>query len=610
MTVFFGIVGAGIGAGFGPGGAAWGWSIGTTIGGFIDMSNQSSHVEQGKLTDLRYSGSNYGAEVSRIWGKSMCAGNIVWVANYAGGSLVASGTANSTHLVEHSDTTSSGGGSGGPSMSSTSYWYSASYAVVFCEGTILKDDGNFVSRSHVIKKIWADDIKIYDVDDSSVKAKATLRFYSGSETQTADSLIVSAEGATKSPAYRGLVYAVIQDHDLRDFGNRIPNIKAEIWTSSVTVQNIAEDLCGQVNLYGSKIDFSLATAGVTGFINSSKTSVQPILEQLTSSFNLDPVEVDGKLKLIPRGGSSAATLTSADIGAIDEGGAIDYLLQRTIGVRNEVPGKVELTYVDINKNFLQVVQSAIKQSADFANPSAVTVNLTMTANEASELASRLLDAAFTELDPVVFNLGHKYRWLCPSDPVTISITTNGNVLSRRFRITRVDETPFATVSVSALPEDLMSQYQIITGDSGSGGGTTRSSTPVPCTFYAWSGQEILEEHKSSAGFYVAATWALGGSGGNVYYSTDGGVTWVAGPYISGRSIFGVASSVLGDGAGYNTWDYANTVDISITNDGVSVLSTVSQNEVLNGSNFAKLGSEFIGIAKVTPTGAYTYTLGG
>src|SRR5690606_7321119 len=85
-----------------------------------------------------------------------------------------------------------------------------SFAVAFCEGA--------VSR---LGRIWADG-QILDT------SQITLRFYAGSETQQVDSLIEAKQGAANAPAYRGVCYIVFERLLLGQFGNRIPNISAEL----------------------------------------------------------------------------------------------------------------------------------------------------------------------------------------------------------------------------------------------------------------------------------------------------------------------------------------------------------------------------------------------
>jgi len=52
--------------------------------------------------------------------------------------------------------------------------------------------------------------------------------YPGTEAQTADPTIQGAVGAANCSAFRGLCYAVWTNFPLNDFGNRIPNVRAEV----------------------------------------------------------------------------------------------------------------------------------------------------------------------------------------------------------------------------------------------------------------------------------------------------------------------------------------------------------------------------------------------
>jgi carbohydrate binding protein with CBM5/12 domain len=56
----------------------------------------------------------------------------------------------------------------------------------------------------------------------------TPTIYPGTETQGVDPLIQSSEGVLYTPAYRGLCYIVWENFPLLNFGNRIPNLRAEI----------------------------------------------------------------------------------------------------------------------------------------------------------------------------------------------------------------------------------------------------------------------------------------------------------------------------------------------------------------------------------------------
>ncbi len=58
----------------------------------------------------------------------------------------------------------------------------------------------------------------------------------GDETQLPDPLIEAHVGEGQAPAHRGLAYLVVEDLPLADFGNRIPNITAELTFKSTGAQ--------------------------------------------------------------------------------------------------------------------------------------------------------------------------------------------------------------------------------------------------------------------------------------------------------------------------------------------------------------------------------------
>lgn len=211
-SILLSTAGSAIGASTGtPFGASIGRILGRVAGGFIDNALISAggkiKIKGGRLNDLAVQSSAYGKMIPIIYGTVRLGGNIIW-------SRPIKETASTS-------TSSSGGGGGGKggggrvSQSTTTYSYSVTLAVAICEGEV--DD---------IHRIWAD-AKQLDL------SQFTIRTYTGSETQTADSLIASIEGADKTPAYRGLSYVVFEDFPLGDYGNRIPNFTFEVKKKSL-----------------------------------------------------------------------------------------------------------------------------------------------------------------------------------------------------------------------------------------------------------------------------------------------------------------------------------------------------------------------------------------
>ena len=252
VSTGLGIIGAGIGAMIGgPTGAEIGWTLGSMAGNEIDPTKQPTQYGP-RLSDLNVQSSAYGSPIPEMFGSMRLAGNIIW----------------SSGLKEHKH--ESGGGKKSGGQSSVTYTYTASFAV-----------GLGVGPVGGIRRIWADSTLLLDLSTSAGAEKllsnpyvhvggATgaletdiqkkrvsigvpdtgqlyqgLTLYLGTETQMPDPVIEAVEGVGNVPAHRGLVYLVFQDLQLKNYGNRIPNITVEVvqeGTASVgtATENYAE----------------------------------------------------------------------------------------------------------------------------------------------------------------------------------------------------------------------------------------------------------------------------------------------------------------------------------------------------------------------------------
>lgn len=231
------LVGAGIGGVFGGvTGALIGYSIGSMVGSLLFPPDLGT-VEGPRLQDLQIQSSAEGAPIAQAYGTVRLAGNIIW----------------GKPLQEHRHEEEVGGKGGGGGGESVSYTYTADFAIALCEGPIT-----------AIRKLWADGKLIMDLSEPTAEEQAivdaggfldnivqrqqaffgetmavgrtggTIRIYKGNETQLPDPLIEADLGAGQTPAYRGVAYIVFDNFELADYGNRIPNITAEVVVSGST----------------------------------------------------------------------------------------------------------------------------------------------------------------------------------------------------------------------------------------------------------------------------------------------------------------------------------------------------------------------------------------
>jgi hypothetical protein len=203
-TIVLQTVGAAVGGMIGgPLGAMAGRALGGLAGAAIDNAlfggDNTKHVEGPRLKDIDGLTSTEGAPIPRVYGRARLGGQLIWA----------------TRLEEvvnaSTDRSSQGGkGMGGPKTVTTTYSYFANLAVGLCEGRIA-----------FVRRVWADG---RELDLSTI----SMRVHAGSETQSADPLIVAKEGAPNAPAYRGLAYVVFERLPLADFGNRVPQFSFEV----------------------------------------------------------------------------------------------------------------------------------------------------------------------------------------------------------------------------------------------------------------------------------------------------------------------------------------------------------------------------------------------
>ncbi|RLD08600.1 MAG: hypothetical protein DRI65_01820 [Chloroflexota bacterium] len=220
-SAIMGSVGSSIGsmaAGtFGWSAATWGqigWTAGVLAANYLFAPDgPHTETEGPRLDDLKVTSSAFGGGIPKVYGAYRISGNIIW-------SLP-------LHETKHEETQESGKGSGGSSSTSTWYTYKGTWAIAFCEGPIT-----------AIRRIWFGSTLVWSTDKTSAlksgnsylsKKTDNYFIYEGDGAQPVNYVIQSDKSDT--PAYRNTCYLVVEGLELEDFGNRIPNVTAEIISS-------------------------------------------------------------------------------------------------------------------------------------------------------------------------------------------------------------------------------------------------------------------------------------------------------------------------------------------------------------------------------------------
>jgi len=295
-----GLLGAGLAPALGIG-ANIGWMIGSVVGMllFPPAGPPATHEAGPRLGDLTMTSSAYGAPRSIGFGTVRIGGNMIW----------STGIREQENVETIEAPGKKGGmfgGKGGEDSTYTTYSYFSTFAIAFGEGPAV-----------AVTRIWMDGKIAYDItgdDPSTQKTGLRYRLYEGTQTQLQDSLIVADKGAEATPAYRGTVYIVFDDMPLEDYGNRVPNVTAEItYAGSVTRPEVVETYNGlngnyvydgeataydweRQQMFTSMID-SVTNDGAIARINMASGTQEQIIDEsyLTQGAGIGNINAGGQL---------------------------------------------------------------------------------------------------------------------------------------------------------------------------------------------------------------------------------------------------------------------------------------------------------------------------
>jgi len=380
-----GLVGAAIGSAFGM--PAIGFAIGSALGGFL-FPPEGPTSEGPRIGDTDVTASSLGKIIPFHYGVTRCAGNVFWSAG-----------------LKEVKKTENVGGKGGPVATNITYEYFASFSCAFGRGPA-KD----ILRMWADGKLIYDATGYSDPSLGSSRPEFNFRFIKGGPSTVVDPLMAesinrrlaglpdvnegngpqstyktitdligeinvsgndrsaiystylntlktNAEAAPGSPpdygftpSYKELCYIVFDDMPLEAFGNRIPNITAEIvWTADDDVD--ISDTVVETDLTEIAADLS-APATCMGIDTMSRATLvvnDTLLRRFSASSDTETYETSKSQTVSVTDGATTKTVTStvADVLCADANGDFIVSLTRTGETPDPIIAKVANTSLDI-----------------------------------------------------------------------------------------------------------------------------------------------------------------------------------------------------------------------------------------------------------------------
>ncbi|WP_068094960.1 GTA baseplate fiber-binding domain-containing protein [Novosphingobium rosa] len=542
-------------------GTALGGPIGGVLGALAGQQVDAAvfgggSVSGPRLKDLAVTTSSYGTAIPRQFGAMRVGGTIIWA----------------TDLVEHGQTS---GGKGQPSV--TTYSYSSSFAVALSSRPVQR-----------VGRIWADGDLLRGAD-GALKVGGALRIHTGYGDQSIDPLIASSEGAQNCPAFRGLAYAVFEDLQLADFGNRIPTLTFEIFGDEGTLSLASlfdgvEDVALSVPLDG------ILGYACEGSLADTLSQFQPVMPMSCDAGGAALTITADRQSTAPIAlPEPALTSASGEFGARS-----GYQYKRDPAPDN--PPRV-LRYYDPALDYQPGMQRAIGRALP-GQPKTVDVPATIAASD----AVRLIQQAARDADWRRETLAWRCAELDPAVAPGVLVTPFGQpglwrVTAWEWRDTGIQldlerVAPTASSGVSADP----------------GRANLASDDPVtPTSLVAyelpWDGQGSSDAIIVQA---AASSSSAGWPGAALYSDVgDGTLTWLAATGRQ-RSTTGLALDALAP-ASPLLIDRQSAVTVHLTGNDLA-LTGATLDQLAMGANRALLGSEIIQFAHATAQGKGVWVL--
>jgi hypothetical protein len=547
-TLVLGTIGGLIG---GPIGAA----LGAAIGNRVDQRLLAPKGRRGpRLNDLAVQGSSYGASIPKIFGTMRVSGSVIW----------------STDLIE---TRKKSGGKGKPKT--TTFSYAASFAVALSARPIIS-----------IGRIWADG-KLLRGAGGDFKTETGFRVLTGSEDQLPDAFITAAEGVGDTPAYRGIAYAVFEDFQLADYGNRIPSLSFEVIADAgdVSIGSIAQALAPALG--------DEAEALVSGFA-ASGDSVRGAIESLGAVLPMS-LHDDGNRLTISDQPSLPLAIPARSLGATSGDKRVNTMSREQRSAL-QVPESLLLAYYDPARDFQAGTQSA-RRDGGARRAERVELAATLDAGRARSIVEARLTQLWSERLTAQIALGPASFAIRPGTFVTIT----DDEIVWQVRASNIENgavtlslmhASVGSVAAAGSPGRYLGEADLVHGP------TTLAILDLPSIggTPATAPQIVVAATGASAGWRRAA----------LTVSRDGGASWQDAGQTAAPARMGSALGVLGVGPA-TLIDTVNSVDIQMINP-ASDLNDADMAALLRGDNLALLGDELIQFGRAVPIAAGQWRL--
>lgn len=383
-----------------------------------------------------------------------------------------------------------------------------------------------------------------------------------------------------------------------------------------TLKTIVDAVSDEVGLDASDLDTTdLAATLVRGYAVSRRMTARAVLEPLRTTFFFDAAESDYQMTFKHRGAEPVLTLTDDDLGASNDLEAATSLVVETRSQEIELPLRVDLSFADPNFDYQEGSQYAKRadEAVTTQNEVSIKVAVVLTNSEAKAIAEQQLFTPWVERDGKQITTTWQHLALDPTDVILIQLS---NGLSFRVYVLEVDTSVEGILEVTGVLQDaeLSTARDTAVGTEAEGFDPSLLVPTAGSAFFIMDIPLLQDSDDVTVPIIYSAAGRIGQQtgtplewqGARIDRSFDGAdySAWTFHGSATEVSHGTVANALPATSAPW-VWDRTNTINVFMK---FGTLTSVTEDQVLDGANAVLLGKEIIQFANATLEADGSYTL--
>ncbi len=438
----------------------------------------------------------------------------------------------------------------------------------------------------------------------------SIRFYTGTETQTPDSAIVAyldqrfgvGEGVKRASAMRGLAYVMLENITIPN--GRLQNFTMEVNQGTTSVGQIIKDLYAEARIPETDVDVSdLSGLTLTGLIVYQSTPAAEIIKKLEMWFDFEMVENNGKFVAVREDSAIVATLTAQDLRGHNFGDTFpDFDDDIMYADEVSLPREVHVTHLNPALDYHNETQTAQLFAATNANEK-VELNFPFvsTPDEARKVAEKYLLKTHIERTKHSFSTLPKHQKLQVGDRVTLQLATRNYDVKLKKKAAAI---PSGRIDYQAVASDasIYSQIQSKTNTESPHGfmfkDAAQPNFPANSKLVIFESTPLIGQHGTDFGVYMAVCGrGLGTWNGATVFRETLPEQFESISQIEIQANIGVAQNTLGNftpsGETLDETDETNGLTIFFHNTTNLESITLAEAEANPQSNLIRIGDEWL-----------------